>query len=101
MPIEPETQTILGGAGVTGAVLWLLQAIWRRFRRERVEDSKDRAEINVMASLERRIRAAEERADKSEQRADEAFRELRAAMQEIGSLRAQVAELQRQLGTRA
>lgn len=100
MPIEPQTETILSTVGVIGSILAALHFAWRKLRRERVEGHKDNAEINLMGSLERRIKAAEDRADKSEDRADKAFAQLREAMKEIGSLQAQVFELQRQLEQR-
>lgn len=97
MPIEPEAQTIIGGLGVLGGTILALQALWRKFRRERVEGHKDNAEINILRVLENQIATLLLQNAELTRRADEAFHQRNEAMQDLGRLRGRVEHLERVL----
>lgn len=79
------------------AGFFALNRVWRAFGRTRVEDKKDRAEINILELLQKENDMLRLRADMFADERNEAQRELGALRAQVESLKETLAECRRQL----
>ena len=48
-------QVATGASGITVSLAWLARAIWRRVQKDNTENVKDRAEINIIETMQQQI----------------------------------------------
>lgn len=77
--IDPDTDKLLGVSAGTTAGLYVLNLLWRMFGKTRVDNARDRAEIDLLDTLRQENKLLRER--------------VKLAEEESAALRAQVLQL--------
>lgn len=78
---------ILGGTAGTGVVGWIVRTLVRRLSRDQVEVAKDRAEIDVIATLREELKNSRLNEAKAVLERNEAMIELGGMRREVELLR--------------